>query len=91
MQTLAAVVAIFGYVDVPIVYYSTTWWRTQHPSRVIGGDGDLDPQMWIAVLWNMAAWLAWGVLLAGGDTALNGGGRSRNSTPHYMLWKQALK
>ena len=39
MQTLAAVLAIFGYVDVPIVYYSTTWWRTQHPAPVIGGDG----------------------------------------------------
>ena len=35
MQTLAAVVAIFGYADVPIVYYSTQWWRTQHPSPVI--------------------------------------------------------
>ena len=43
MQTMAAVVAIFGYVDVPIVYFSTTWWRTQHPSPVIGGDGSLDP------------------------------------------------
>jgi heme exporter protein C len=65
MRTLAAVLAIFGYVDVPIVYYSTTWWRTQHPSPVIGGDGSLDPAMWIAVLWNLAAWLAWGILLAG--------------------------
>jgi heme exporter protein C len=67
MQTMAAVVAIFGYVDVPIVYYSTTWWRTQHPSPVIGGGADsgLDPAMWVAVLWNLAAWLAWGLLLAG--------------------------
>jgi heme exporter protein C len=65
MQTLAAVLAIFGYVDVPIVYYSTTWWRTQHPAPVIGGDGSLDPAMWTAVLWNLAAWLAWGILLAG--------------------------
>ena len=65
MQTLAAVLAIFGYVDVPIVYYSTTWWRTQHPSPVISGDGSLDPAMWTAVLWNLAAWLAWGILLAG--------------------------
>jgi heme exporter protein C len=63
MQTLAAVVAIFGYVDVPIVYYSTTWWRTQHPSRVIGGDGSLDPSMWPPVWWNLAAWLAWGVMI----------------------------
>jgi heme exporter protein C len=65
MQTLAAVVAIFGYVDVPIVYYSTTWWRTQHPAPVISGDGSLDPAMWTAVLWNLAAWLAWGIMLAG--------------------------
>ena len=67
MQTLAAVLAIFGYVDVPIVYYSTTWWRTQHPSPVIGGGANsgLDPAMWPAVLWNLAAWLAWGILLAG--------------------------
>ncbi len=52
MQTLAAVLAIFGYVDVPIVYYSTTWWRTQHPAPVIGGDANsgLDPAMWPAVL-----------------------------------------
>ncbi len=35
MQTLAAVIAIFGYADVPIVYYSTQWWRTQHPAPVI--------------------------------------------------------
>ena len=63
MQTLAAVLAIFGYVDVPIVYFSTRWWRTQHPSPVVGGNGYLDPQMWTAVLWNLAAWLSWGLLL----------------------------
>jgi heme exporter protein C len=62
MQTLAAVVAIFGYADVPIVYYSTTWWRTQHPSRVIG-TGNLDASMWPPVLWNLAAWLAWGLMV----------------------------
>jgi heme exporter protein C len=65
MQTLAAVLAIFGYADVPIVYFSTRWWRTQHPSPVIGGgpDSGLDPRMWTAVWWNLAAWLAWGILL----------------------------
>jgi heme exporter protein C len=65
MQTLAAVLAIFGYADVPIVYFSTRWWRTQHPSPVIGGgpDSGLDPRMWTAVWWNLAAWLAWGLTL----------------------------
>lgn len=65
MRTLAAVMAIFGYVDVPIVYMSTRWWRTQHPAPVIGGGpgSGLDPSMWPAVWWNLAAWLAWGILL----------------------------
>jgi heme exporter protein C len=58
MQTLAAVVAIFGYADVPIVYYSTQWWRTQHPAPVT-----LDRSMWAAVWWNLAAWLAWGLMV----------------------------
>ena len=31
MRTISAVLAIFGYIDVPIVYMSTRWWRTQHP------------------------------------------------------------
>jgi heme exporter protein C len=65
MQTLAAVLAIFGYADVPIVYFSTRWWRTQHPGPVIGGgpDSGLDPRMWTAVWWNLAAWMAWGLML----------------------------
>ncbi len=67
MQTLAAVLAIFGYVDVPIVYFSTRWWRTQHPSPVIGGGANsgLDPSMWPAVWWNLGAWLAWGLFIMG--------------------------
>src|SRR5208282_831316 len=36
-QVLAAALAIFGFVDVPIVYMSIRWFRTQHPSPVIGG------------------------------------------------------
>ena len=38
MQTLAAVLGIFGALDVPIVYMSNRWWRTQHPAPVFGGD-----------------------------------------------------
>ncbi|HEX6496751.1 MAG TPA: cytochrome c biogenesis protein CcsA [Acidobacteriaceae bacterium] len=62
MQTLAAMVAIFGYVDVPIVYFSTTWWRTQHPGPVVSS-GNLDKSMWPAFLLNIVAWLAWGLML----------------------------
>jgi heme exporter protein C len=64
-RTLAAVLSVFGFLDVPIVYMSTRWWRTQHPSPVIGGGpgSGLDPSMWPAVWWNLAGWFAWGCLL----------------------------
>jgi len=63
--TLAAALAIFGFLDVPIVYMSIRWWRTQHPQPVIaGGPGSgLDPRMWAAVLWNWAAFMALAALL----------------------------
>jgi len=32
----SAVVGIVGFVDVPIVYYSVIWWRSIHPSPVVG-------------------------------------------------------
>ncbi|MGC1783007.1 MAG: cytochrome c biogenesis protein CcsA [Acidobacteriaceae bacterium] len=64
-QTLAAVLSVFAAVDVPIVYMSIRWWRTQHPSPVFfaGPDAGIDPRMWPAFLWNLAGWFAWGVLL----------------------------
>lgn len=64
-QTLAAVLSIFAAVDVPIVYMSIRWWRTQHPSPVFfgGPEAGLDPHMWPAILWNLAGWCLWGVLL----------------------------
>lgn len=63
--TLAAALAIFGFLDVPIVYMSIRWWRTQHPQPVIaGGEGSgLDPQMKFALFANWAAFLAMGALV----------------------------
>lgn len=65
-RTLAAVMAIFGYLDVPLVYMSTRWWRTQHPGPVFaGGPGTgMDASMMPAIWWNMAAWLLWGACVA---------------------------
>ena len=65
MQTLAAVLGIFGALDVPIVYMSTRWWRTQHPAPVFGGNADsgLDPAIAKAFYWNVLAWLAWGLMI----------------------------
>src|SRR5438876_11227398 len=31
----AAVVGIFGFIDVPVVHFSVTWWRTVHPGPVV--------------------------------------------------------
>src|SRR5437764_2147656 len=35
---LAAVVGIFGFIDVPVVHFSVTWWRTQHPGPIVVND-----------------------------------------------------
>lgn len=55
--TLSAVFAILGYVDVPVVFMSIRWWRTQHPSPVIGGGegSGLDGDMAIALVLALAA------------------------------------
>ncbi len=53
--TLAAVVGIIGFIDVPLVYFAIRWWRTQHHQPVIAGgpDSGLDPRMattlWVCV------------------------------------------
>jgi heme exporter protein C len=67
VQTLAAVLGIFGAIDVPIVYMANRWWRTQHPAPVFfgGPDSGISPKMLAAFLWNIAAWIAWGVLILG--------------------------
>jgi heme exporter protein C len=49
---IAAVVGIFGFVDVPIVHFSVTWWVTQHPGPVIVNDA-LPPQMLATFLFTM--------------------------------------
>lgn len=52
----AAVVGIFGFIDVPIVYFSVTWWRTQHPGPVIATDA-LPPEMLLTFLVTLACTL----------------------------------
>ncbi len=58
---LAAVLAVFGGLDVPLDYLAIRWWRGQHPAPVIGGGGSLDAHMWYVLLINVAAFvcLAW--------------------------------
>jgi heme exporter protein C len=55
---LSAVVAIFACLDVPLVYFSIWWFRTQHPQPVIGDGGYLNPTMGRVLLF------CWGALVA---------------------------
>jgi heme exporter protein C len=52
---IAAVLAVLGALDVPLVYFSIWFFRTQHPQPVIGGGGSIDPRMLHVLLLN---WLA---------------------------------
>jgi heme exporter protein C len=62
---VSAVFGIFAFLDVPLVYMSIRWWRTQHPQPVIaGGSGSgLDPLMWRVFLTCWAALLGLMVIL----------------------------
>jgi heme exporter protein C len=60
---LAAVLAIFGALDVPLVYFSIRYFRTQHPQPVIGGGGSIDPRMMRVLLINWAAFLCFAFLI----------------------------
>jgi heme exporter protein C len=64
-HALAAVLSIFAAIDVPIVYMSIQWWRTQHPAPVFfgGPDAGLDKSMYPAWIWNIVGWGMWGVFI----------------------------
>lgn len=54
---VSAVFGIFATLDIPLVYFSIWWFRTQHPQPVIGDGGSLDPRMgWVLLL-------CWGAML----------------------------
>jgi heme exporter protein C len=59
---LSAVYGIFAFLDVPLVYFSIWWWRTQHPPPVVWRTDALAPPMrlvyWGCVLtFGALAWL----------------------------------
>src|SRR6195256_2843553 len=60
---LAAVLAIFGALDVPLVYFSIWFFRTQPPQPVIGGGGSIDPRMLHVLLINWLAFSCFAVLV----------------------------
>jgi heme exporter protein C len=60
---LAAALAVFGALDMPLVYFSIWFFRTQHPQPVVGGGGSIDPRMWHVWLLNWAAFQCFGLLV----------------------------
>jgi heme exporter protein C len=60
---LAAALAVFGALDVPLVYFSIWIFRTQHPQPVIGGGGSIDPRMLRVLLINWLAFLCFAFLV----------------------------
>ncbi len=60
---LAAVLAVFGALDVPLVYFSIWFFRTQHPQPVVGGGGSIDPRMLHVLLINWAAFSCFAALV----------------------------
>jgi heme exporter protein C len=61
--TFAAVFSIFAFIDVPIVFFSIKWWRTQHPQPVFWGGGSFPPDWAEVFWWNMLAMVLLGVVL----------------------------
>ena len=46
----AAVLAIIGVIDVPIIYESVNWWRTLHPQAEVGTPGALPPSVVLTLM-----------------------------------------
>ncbi len=61
---IAAVLAVFGALDVPLVYFSIWFFRTQHPQPVIGGGGSIDPRMMQVLLINWLAFMCFAYLVS---------------------------
>lgn len=51
----SAVVGIIGFLDVPVVYLSTTWWQFQHPGHLVFEAGGLAPSMMATLMVSLAA------------------------------------
>jgi heme exporter protein C len=55
MRRFSAVLGIIGALDVPIVYFSVKWWRTQHPTTFIMERGGLQHDMAVTLRVGMLA------------------------------------
>ena len=61
----SALFGIFAFLDVPLVFGSIRWWRTQHPQPIVmgGADSGMDPVMFRVLMFSWLAMLALMTLL----------------------------
>lgn len=70
----SAVIGIVGFVDIPVVHMSVTWWRSLHQGPTLQGMSGplLDPRMEITLLVNAVAFTLLFVYLLGERLRLEG-------------------
>jgi heme exporter protein C len=61
-SVLAAALAVFSFLDVPIVYMANRWFRTHHPAPMLGTP-NIDPRMQKIMFINMLAFLCFSGLI----------------------------
>lgn len=62
-RVVASIFGIIGFLDVPIVHFSVTWWRSIHPNVITGGTINMAPAMTQALMINGIAFVLLYVLL----------------------------
>ncbi len=62
----SAVLGIVAFVDVPIIYFSVKWWRTQHPTHLleVGKKAKMPPEMLQTLLFGTLAFTVFYLYLA---------------------------
>jgi heme exporter protein C len=60
---MSAVVSILAFADVPIIFFSIKWWRTQHPQPVVYGGGFMSPAYYYMLFLNWLPMLLLAVAL----------------------------
>jgi len=60
---MSAVVSILAFADVPIIFFSIKWFRTQHPQPVVYGGGFMAPGYWYMLFLNWIPILLLAVVL----------------------------
>jgi heme exporter protein C len=83
----AAVIGIVGFLDIPIIHMSVTWWRSLHQGPTLGGlnDPTLDDRMEVALLVNTVAFLLLFAFLLGQRLRLAVMEQRRDE----LLWEEA--